>query len=587
MLVALLLFLAALSLGLPLARRLCAGSDDLMLACHALSGGLILMSLLIYLLGITGQLYPGVCLGLLLLPWLGIRPVLPVLGRAALEWRRQIGLLPLMVCVWIGVCGLAPNTHFDVQVYHYAYPELYGQRHSLQFARVNTHEGLIGPAHLLYIPALQLGGEGAANLLNCFYLGILLIACRRLSARPVVWLLLSSPLVIFQSQGGLTDLPTAAYCCLALEALLRKPASGLGAGLWAGQAVAIKWTALSNYLCLIPLCFPRKRLAGALLLGLLLLLPQLSRNLAANGDPFSPLGIWRWAVFGGNQIDPKEPPRIPVPDRLGRFPMNLFHLSLTDRSWQNACNPLILGGILLALAQPRQPIHKVTALAFLGLSLAAPSDLRYAFPTLCWCACVAASWLESSRHKFPRLVPALLVLSCLPGMAVLIALSVQRASLRHGRAVYLASRTSSAAFEFLAREARPDQTVYLLGRRGFRCPIAYVCGDDPPRGVPLPRFDYYLADLREPFLIPALLGELVGRRRGQWVELTSLRVGPLSVLSQSELEEEVRRLGYTLNSNGEIWLERPLGGRPKLKMHGALEARVVFHQDRVVVLQAR
>lgn len=586
MLVAALLFLAALCLGLPLARRANA-PDDLMLACYALSSGLVMLSLAIYVLGMAHWLYPGASLSLLLIPCLRSKSALSLLGRAALQWRSQIGLMPLLICFWISACALAPNTHFDVQVYHYAYPEMYARNHSLQFARANTHEGLIGPAHLLYVPALQLGGESAANLINCFYLGILLVVCRRLGAPPAVWLLLSSPLVIFQAQGGLTDLPVAAYCCLALEALLRKPAHPFWVGLWAGQAVAVKWTALGNYLCLLPLCLAHRRLGVALLLGLCLLIPQFYRNYSATGDPFSPLSIWRLAVFGGTPNKLEEPPRIPVPDRWGRFPVNLLHVSLADRSWQNTCNPLILAGILLALWQPRRPLQAASATAFLGLSLAAPSDLRYAFPTLCWCACVTARWIESKRLNYPRLAASVLAVSCLPGLAVLVALSLQRLSLRYGRDSYLEQRSNYAAYRYLGEHARADQTVYLLGRRGFRCPLAYVCGDDPPRGVPLPTINYYVADLREPFLIPALVGDLVNQRRGQWVDLQSLLVGPLSVLSLAEIYEEVRSLGYAVNADGKVWLERPLQARPKLKMQGVFQASVVFSQDRVVVLQAR
>ena len=543
--VALLLVLAGLGLGWPWVRS---HSDPLYRTGTALALGWTILSQLVFWMGLAGGLNKPLLGLLILLPASASRPAWPSLK----EGCRALGGLNLW-CAILGLCALAPNSHVDVQVYHYAFPELYLRHGSLDWTWANYYEGLVGPAHMLYLPALALGGEVAANLLAPLFLWLLLLGmlsvCRSLhqdGGRCAGWLVATSPLVLFQGLGGLVDLPAAAYTCWALAALLR--GRFRWTGLWAVQAVAIKLTAGLNLICLALLPAGRRALAWAFVLALLLVGPYWARNAYHTGDPVSPLWkTWRVGQTGGLGSSGK-PARL-TGQRGDRFPFNL--LAWRGQAWQDSLNPLLWAGLALALVTSRAQDRALDRLCLgsaVALVILAPADLRYLLPSLPWWACLAST--QKGRGPI-----WLLPLSCLPGGLVLSALLATRLPALLNPDQYLSERTSYSAYQYLATHARPGQRAYLLGRSGFRCPIDYVSGDARPRQRPAPPIDFYVVDLREPHILQALCAlEPVGHS------------GPLAACSRGEVARVIPNK------------------RAELQPEGVFQARIVSSSDRVVIL---
>jgi len=312
------------ALGFALS-ALCLGGyrseDQILRLVKAFAAGLLVWSCLVALLGawlcLDRTLFAFLLIGILLVSCPGWKQIISALRQIPERLGRPATLFWLAVAV----CSLAPNTHFDVEVYHYAFPEVYLRQRSLAWSGNNVHEGLIGPVQLLYIPLLSLGGEAAANLLGPLFLLALLLTAQHLceslrpgSGRLAVWLLLTSPLLLFQSLGGLTDLPGAFYACLALATLLDGPCCNrriLEGGFWMGAAVAIKWSnalTVPILLALVVRRLPAQRKLRALLLvlGLGLVIPQLSRNWLHTGDPIYPL-VSSWHIGSPRGIERGSP----------------------------------------------------------------------------------------------------------------------------------------------------------------------------------------------------------------------------------------------------------------------------------------
>jgi hypothetical protein len=561
---------------------------------QAFSLGLVLWSLLIALLGQLGLLDARIFALLLL-------GILAGTGRRLLCGLRSLAnsldKWATLYILAVAVCAMAPNTHVDVQIYHYAFPEAYLKQGSLHWTAINVHEGLVGLFQLLYLPLLALGGEAAANLLSPFLLLALVQVCRDLceglrpdSGRRAVWLLLSSPLLLFQALGGLVDLACALYSCLALAALLqeREKSPNLpAAALWIGYALAVKWTAALSFVCLVPVAWMRlpaghKSRAATLFLGLLLLLPQCSRNFANTGDPIYPLtSVWRVGTSKGVSYGGTRRPGGIAPPAVYRFPWRLG--SIQERHWQDLPNPLIwlvplLGLPVLVKRSPFRPLALASGMAFLALCILGTTDLRYCLPSLCWMACLAACVWRGPGWLWG--------LTCLPGVLTVLALlaRIPQWVTPERRADYLAARSPYAAYRFLAERGRSGQFVYLLGRLGYRCPLAYASGDNRT-GRPMPPIDFYVADLREPYLIPALLARLANDKQGQKLPIEALRLGPLQALSAAELKKHLQNQGYDVQGD-QVQLQALVPPRISLHLEKAFEGRLLFSQDGVVVLSA-
>jgi hypothetical protein len=216
------------------------------------------------LLGVLGLWWPG---------WMAAVAVAPLLwpARARQVLRLWLGQrFPAAVLVFIGVaaCGaLSPNTHTDVESYHYTLPRLYLQHHGLYWTDTSTFDGSFQLVHMLYGLAMAVGGEVQANLLGPIFLGLLAlataVACGRRQAGVLAALLLvSSPVAFEQATGGLIDVPCAAFAMLAMDAWLlasraRRPAGWGWCGWFAGAAAGVRSTGglAALVLCLLTLRF--------------------------------------------------------------------------------------------------------------------------------------------------------------------------------------------------------------------------------------------------------------------------------------------------------------------------------------------
>ena len=153
-------------------------------------------------------------------------------------------------------CCLAtvPNTHWDSQVYHYTLPRLYLERGRVYWTGTGIYDSLFSLSHLLYAWAMGCAGETGVNLLGFVFLGLLTTSLMAVvheaseggpGQNVVLALVASSPLLLAQADGGLTDPPAAAYVAAmmagtpsrgswiwGLAAILTRLNAGVAVGLW-------------------------------------------------------------------------------------------------------------------------------------------------------------------------------------------------------------------------------------------------------------------------------------------------------------------------------------------------------------------
>jgi hypothetical protein len=323
-LIAALLILLAAALGHRVLRAF-DFSSALEAAVTQIGIGLGIESFIVFGLGWLGLLQPLVFWGLLLLGLLlllrdvnalrrNVRTLqLPraTRGERALSWFILFGLTMTFVF------ALTPPTGWDGLQYHLVLPKLALQAGRFTALPDNVSLSYPGLVEMLFLAAMGLGSDSAAQLMHWVYLlllvGAVLVFCARCFTWRVGWLasalLIAVPSLLLISTYAYNDAALMFYTLTALLWTLRAIETqrtrdfGL-AGILAGLALGEKYTAVLILLALGALVLfqggwrvPARRafLTSALLVGvaLVLCLPWLVRNFIVVGNPVYPF------VFGG------------------------------------------------------------------------------------------------------------------------------------------------------------------------------------------------------------------------------------------------------------------------------------------------
>jgi hypothetical protein len=350
---------------------------------------------------------------------------------------------------------------------------------------LGPYDGLFHGCHLVYAWALGAVGQTAANLLGPLFLlllGLALAESRGLQLGALGALLLSSPILVSQaSGGGLTDLPVAAFCALALASFRRGDRGW--EKVWGAAAVSVKLTAVPALLALALACrrdLPRA--AGLLAAGAAGAAPWLVFNALHTGQPFFPLG-GSWQVH--SLLDPQWPLALvllAVGWSLRRFPrldlpvglLALLALACTLdwspagdlRDWEFTLSPLVLAGLVRWLAGPVDWGPEAW-----GLLLAPLAGPRYGLPCAAWAIPLAAEgWRRGERSR-------VWLVGLVVGGAVSLAILGPRCLVAMGaidRENYLTRRIALyPAYRWL--DGQPYSRVLLTDPRGFYCPLPAVC----------------------------------------------------------------------------------------------------------------
>ena len=359
----------------------------------------------------------------------------------------------------------APNTHWDAQVYHYTLPRLYLERGCVAWTSTGIYDSLVSLAHPLHAWAMGCAGEPGANLLGSFFLLLAGCACY---AAAGSWtgpaLLLSSPLLVAQADGGLNDLQATAY----VAAMIISPQSRWAA-LWGAAALATRPNALPAVLGWSVCKGPR---TGLLLAALAGLLPWLAVNQLHHRSMVYPFSsdIWSLSSFRDS----------------GRSTVTAL-LAGAAEGWSELLSPLILPGLLL-LGGAQRPKSLTPYLRFGLFTLVTAwflkvSQPRYQMPCLLSLVFLGASgwraFLQGKTRSRYVFYAAAALLALLANSRWLSHLQVLRGeSWQHD---YLSQRLAPlSAYEWLSRQSY--RKVMLTDPRAYRCPIDFFLVDQGAPG---------------------------------------------------------------------------------------------------------
>ena len=448
----------------------------------------------VFALGGLGLLHPFALLLLLILPLPGQARAAAAMWREALGSLRPEGfpsrcLLAALLVFLVGAFleGLAPNTHYDVEAYHYALPSLYLKHHGIYWTGTSANDGLFQFSQLLAVPCLALGGEEAANLLGLLYLTLLClvsasavsgqVALQRhpagnLAIHGAMALVASSPFLFLQASGGLAELPLMCWLMLAFEAWLLVPTQRRWQWLFLLYCGLAFTTKLTAFVPIVILClsWPRGSLGVRARTGTAVLA---SGTWSEPGE-LIPSPVLRKRPTGGEKL------KSWLLHSLATCPL-LPSLSLDSREWQTRFNPLLLTGSLLYTGTA--PALLPGFAGAISVSLLNWVDSRYVSIGLVWL--VVPSSLALSRQIMSpnrRPIAWLCLLSLAYSGILMVALVGRRLPviLRFTSPQQYLRETDALhrVYDILARQpAGPDDYVWLLDRRGYRCPVPYVVAD--------------------------------------------------------------------------------------------------------------
>jgi hypothetical protein len=310
--------LAALAIGWPLARRLAARgrADDLALPA-GLGIGLLVISYVVLAWAALGLLQRPVLLATLAVPVaLQARASARLLRErraslAALRAPGVLGVAGMLVVVLSVVPAFHPVYGWDDYTYHLAIPERYLFTNGIWVSPFSIFSVSPHAVEMLYTLALGIDGAGLAKLINVQFGLLAGLVAYRLGARRsrrtglvAAALLIGDPLFQWELKTAYVDLAVCFYVLVAAAAVAQwweTPDRRLlwRCGVFAGACVAAKYTGgvVPAAFALVILTLSRgvgwrSRFEGAVVLAAcsaLLLAPWLVRNAYFTGNPVSPL----------------------------------------------------------------------------------------------------------------------------------------------------------------------------------------------------------------------------------------------------------------------------------------------------------
>ena len=306
----------------------------------ALGAGAAALSLLVLLLGALGMIVLPVIVTLLVVGlalavsqrsrWPALAPT-RLGGSNGLEPGIRLGLVVVMILPLgysLFAHALVPPTDYDVVAYHFAIPRLYAEAGRIVYLPYVLHSNWPLGTEMLFLIALRLGAESAAQLMT---LGFALLLCAALALFGERWLppgsgwlaaalLCAMPMVTRLAGTGLVEMPLACYSFLAFYALWHWRQSrargwlALSAGM-AGAAAATKLNGAAAALIFATLAAVLvareghlRRAAGVFagygLISFLVVLPWYLKAWIHTGNPIWPflyslLGGRNWDELGG------------------------------------------------------------------------------------------------------------------------------------------------------------------------------------------------------------------------------------------------------------------------------------------------
>ncbi|MEK7767081.1 MAG: hypothetical protein AAB368_12665, partial [bacterium] len=271
-------------------------------------------------LGLAGLWYPSL---LAILAAVGVARTLAALRRRgsaprpirapAFPWRRLEVALPAALLGWLLllIC-LAPEVFQDAMRYHLFLPKRFLLEHKYFFVDRYFFWSYMGLTHMLYGPALALGGVLTAHAVNLAMAGMAfssLIRIMRAAGLPLpaqalaAGLTVTAPGLLLVTGSAFAEHGGALYVFLAAESLLDDRSAGFrqlrAAALWIGLAFTAKYTAAFGAVgCVLMLAFRADRgrtwaviRARPAVLAVLLALPNAPwavQRWLHTGDPVSP-----------------------------------------------------------------------------------------------------------------------------------------------------------------------------------------------------------------------------------------------------------------------------------------------------------
>ncbi len=529
--------LAAESLGrrLLLLFRL-RGRQDLAALVTSLALGLSFLAYFMFLLAAARLLAPAFSLALLVMV---LAFALLSDGRAALgRWRGYMreagspaadGMLAAAILFVVFVGHLAPQTHFDVLVYHFSLPWAYLAQGGFLHADTNLFSGYPANMSMLYLLGFILGGEMLAPLLHYLVLLLCLGALYMLAARCgasgalAVLLFLTLPMLAIGSTACLADPLVFLYEFLAAYYLLgflgekagRREGSALWlAALFSGLAMGTIYRSFVPALIILALVAGKmlsggkagraaapRLLAKTAALMSLPVLPWLVKNAFLAGNPFYPFFA---RALGGKGLSPElvEGQMDVYFGAAGADILSLFtapwNLTMAEAGGDiNFIGPLFLCLLPLALvgrlARDMKRLALFALAQYVVMGLLTPTPRHYLSFLAYFCVLIAC--LLGRRQHWPRLF-AVYFRGFALGLVFLGALSFMRVEYLsrdplgvalgwEGRESYLDRvmiNSYSSGARFVNENIGKGEAVLLFGETRshyFKCPVIYGTAYDP------------------------------------------------------------------------------------------------------------
>ena len=319
----LLLVASALGFGESLGSLLPANLSRMDRVCVLLLGGLGILGILFFLVGMI-HFSPAVILAILSPGFLGFLFFLrsETRGKDALAVPLGLPFIPAAIIAFVlaitfigGLAEPVGDIKVDAIAYHYLGPRVWLRDAAVHVLPEECHTSFPATVEVLFAALMGIGGPRAPELFGLVAFGAILMIARGFALRlgldpPGAWwataLVATMPVVYRGSYGGFNDAIWASFLLLALRFAFdgESPRHYVLAGILAGFAMGTKYTAIISFLLLLLCVFGfqllRRKTEVVSLLKSALLMAGVSAVIA------SPWYLRNWIILG-SPIYPPPP----------------------------------------------------------------------------------------------------------------------------------------------------------------------------------------------------------------------------------------------------------------------------------------